>query len=123
MLSAACGRSVTADEAFRHVAAAAGRCTFGRHTFQGTAMSEAEQHPLVTAKLSKLRPTQMTAGFAEVAEKRACWSRHSKKQRRAVLRSHWFPAVLGPGQLYFIVDHHHLGMALMEEGISDVSLM
>lgn len=86
-------------------------------------MSESEQHPLAAALLSKLRPTQITAGFAEVAYKRACWARHTKKERRAVLLSHWFPAVLGPGQLYFIVDHHHLGLALMEEGISDVSVM
>jgi hypothetical protein len=39
------------------------------------------------------------------------------------LQSHWFPAVLGLDQTYFIVDHHHLGLALMQEGVTEVPVM
>jgi len=65
----------------------------------------------------------MTAGFAEVALKRGEWAGLSKKNRKQLLASHWFPAVLGPRGRHYIVDHHHLGLALHEEGVAHVKLM
>lgn len=41
-----------------------------------------------------------------------------KAQRQNFLKGHWFPAVRGPGGNFYIVDHHHLGLALLEEGVS-----
>jgi hypothetical protein len=75
---------------------------------------------LVRAKLAQLRPTQFSVGYAEVELKAAEWKKLKKKQRQQVLESHVFPAVLGPGQAYFIVDHHHLGIALIEQGMKEV---
>lgn len=86
-------------------------------------MTTAEHHQLITVDLDKLRPTQITAGFAEVARKRVEWARLAKKARRQLLDSHWFPAVLGPRGRYHIVDHHHLGLALHEEGVEHVKVM
>ena len=86
-------------------------------------MSANEHHHLIDVDLDKLRPTQITAGFAEVALKRAEWARLAKKARRDLLESHWFPAVLGPRGRYHIVDHHHLGLALLQEGVERVSVM
>ena len=43
-----------------------------------------------------------------------------KKQRQQVLESHVFPAVLGLEGEYYIVDHHHLGIALIEQGMKEV---
>lgn len=86
-------------------------------------MSANEHHHLIDVDLNKLRPTQITAGFAEVALKRAEWARLAKKARRELLASHWFPAVLGPRGRYHIVDHHHLGLALLQEGVERVSVM
>jgi hypothetical protein len=82
-----------------------------------------EHHHLIDVDLDKLRPTQITAGFAEVALKRAEWARLAKKARRDLLKSHWFPAVLGPRGRYHIVDHHHLGLALLQESVERVSVM
>jgi hypothetical protein len=65
----------------------------------------------------------MTAGFAEVALKRHEWAQLSRKDRKELLSSHWFPAVLGPRGRSYIVDHHHLGLALHEEGVERVKLM
>jgi hypothetical protein len=48
------------------------------------------------------------------------WARLGKKQRKMELEHHVFPAVLGPGKDHFIVDHHHLGIALLEEGLKEV---
>ena len=86
-------------------------------------MSPAAHHHFIDATLLDLRPTQLTAGFAEVALKRREWAQLSKKHRKALLASHWFPAVLGPRGRSYIVDHHHLGLALLEEGVERIKLM
>ncbi|WP_144162333.1 ParB-like protein [Paraburkholderia sp. BCC1885] len=78
---------------------------------------------LIPAKLTALRPTQMTVGYREVALKRAHWKTLDKKQRAAAIDAHSFPAVLGPESRYYIVDHHHLGRALLEEGVKEVKVM
>ena len=68
-------------------------------------------------KVQRLRPTQITVGVREVEAKRAHWAQLSRKQRKTALEQHLFPAVLGPGQRHYIVDHHHLGLALLLEGV------
>lgn len=79
-------------------------------------------HHIVEADLDSLRPTQGSIGYAEVRAKRAEWQALSKKDRKALLERHWFPAVIGPQGAYYIVDHHHLGMALHEVGQRTVQL-
>lgn len=80
-------------------------------------MPTRHQH-LIKTKLLRLRPTQITVGYTEVQEKRGLWSGMVKTDRKRFLSSHWFPAVLGPGNNFYIVDHHHLGLALLEEGVT-----
>lgn len=75
---------------------------------------------LVRVNLKQLRPTQLSVGYAEVELKSRQWAQMGKKQRKAQIESHVFPAVLGPGGHYYIVDHHHLGVALLEQGIDEV---
>lgn len=86
-------------------------------------MSSGVRHPLLSIAPAKLRPTQMTVGKAEVAEKRAQWEKLGKKKRKEMLAEHWFPGVLGPKNQVYIVDHHHLGLALLEEGVKEVPVM
>jgi hypothetical protein len=86
-------------------------------------MSSGVRHPLLSIAPGKLRPTQMTVGKAEVAEKREQWEKLGKKKRKEMLAEHWFPGVLGPKNQVFIVDHHHLGLALFEEGVKEVPVM
>jgi hypothetical protein len=75
---------------------------------------------LERAKLIRLRPTQFSVGYAEVELKASEWKKLKKKQRDHSLQSHVFPAVLGPGHEFYIVDHHHLGIALLEEDVKEV---
>lgn len=82
----------------------------------------AQQH-LIQVPLAALHPTQITVGNAEVAAKRAQWAALDAKARSSTLAGHWFPAVRGPGGRYFIVDHHHLGLALDEENVESVWVM
>jgi len=86
-------------------------------------MSTGVPHPLLSIAPARLRPTQLSVGKAEVAAKRAEWEKLGRKKRKALLKSHCFPAVLGPGRHVYIVDHHHLGLALLEEGVKNVSVM
>ena len=78
---------------------------------------------LIQGKLNDLHPTQITVGKAEVALKRKSWQGFGKKERSAMLESHWFPTILGPNEQHYIVDHHHFGLALLEEGVKNVWLM
>jgi hypothetical protein len=74
----------------------------------------------IKAKLAKLRPTQMTLGYAEVAHKRKEWRKLGAKAARQFLRDHRFPAIRGPKGRLYITDHHHLGRALQQEKIASV---
>ena len=72
--------------------------------------SELKQIPL-----KQLRPTQMTVGFREVKQKRMDLQALGKKKRQATMAELLFPAVCGPEDAYFILDHHHLALALEQE--------
>lgn len=74
-----------------------------------------EHHHVIKIALNKLRPTQAVVGYQEVKLKRKEWATLSDKKREELIDSHWFPSVIGPENRYYIVDHHHLGLALHEE--------
>jgi hypothetical protein len=82
-----------------------------------------DHHPLLWIAPDQLRPTQETVGKSEVAIKRAVWRGLHKKKRKDMLTSHWFPGVLGPKGKVYIIDHHHLGLALFEEEVKEVPVM
>lgn len=69
------------------------------------------------AALCDLRPTQITVGYAEVIAKQTEWKRLKKSERKDFLSNHWFPAVRGPEEEFYIIDHHHLGKALLDIGV------
>lgn len=77
---------------------------------------------LFSVRLRELRPTQITVGLAEVAAKRREWKGLDKKALKKGLRP-WFPSVIGPKGRRYIVDHHHLGLTLMEEGVDEAWLV
>ena len=66
--------------------------------------------------IADLRPTQMTLGLREVEAKRREWRAAKADKRIEILGRHTVPTVLGPKGRFYVVDHHHLARALMEEG-------
>ena len=84
---------------------------------------QTESSHLITAKLKDLRPTQITVGMAEVAAKIEQWKEFDATKREHYLADHWFPAVTGPNGDHYIVDHHHLGLALLESHVKSVRLV
>jgi hypothetical protein len=79
-------------------------------------------HHILQSELSSLRPTQCSIGYQEVIAKREEWRALSGKKREALIQQHWFPTIIGPKHQHFIIDHHHLGVALYEEGQDRVLL-
>ncbi|MGA0600327.1 ParB-like protein [Caulobacter sp. KR2-114] len=74
---------------------------------------EPVMHPL---PIAALRPTQMTVGLGEVAEKRRAWGRRAAEQDADYLGRHTLPTVIGPKGRHYVIDHHHLARALHDEG-------
>jgi hypothetical protein len=80
-----------------------------------------QREPTVTpVPILGLRPTQMTVGFREVAEKRKIWRERSGTKESAYLGRHMIPVILGPKGRYYVTDHHHMARALHDEGVTDV---
>jgi hypothetical protein len=70
--------------------------------------------------IRKLRPTQITVGMHEVKEKRKRWRRLTDRKRADFLGRHMIPVIHGPAERDYIIDHHHLARALLEEGAEHV---
>ncbi|QBR70640.1 chromosome partitioning protein ParB [Beijerinckiaceae bacterium] len=64
----------------------------------------------------------MTLGYDEVAFKRRIWRAQTSDERSRFICEHPFPAVVGPKGEYYILDGHHLGRALFDEGVDKVRL-
>lgn len=85
-----------------------------------TTVREPRLHPV---PLAELRPTQITVGMREVKEKRKRWDETSDKsgeKAAAFLGKHMIPVILGPKDHHYVIDHHHLGLALIEAGVKDI---
>lgn len=75
---------------------------------------------LCPVAIDDLRPTQITVGFYEVAQKRKKWRKQSEQAGGAFLGRHMVPTVLGPKEVHYIIDDHHLSLALHQEGVKEV---
>ena len=80
-------------------------------------LREPKVHPI---PILELRPTQMTVGLREVKEKRKRFREQATKKQREMIGKHMIPVVVGPDKRYYVVDHHHLARALLDEGIKDI---
>ncbi|GAC1633643.1 MAG: ParB-like protein [Nevskia sp.] len=81
------------------------------------------REPLLhTVAIRDLRPTQMTVGMREVHAKRKAWDRIRAEQGPEFLGSHMIPVILGPKDRHYVIDHHHLARALLEEGQKDIAV-
>jgi hypothetical protein len=74
-------------------------------------------HPV---PIQNLRPTQMTVGYREVAQKRLEWRERSQRDGPDFLGRHMIPAVYGPRDQVWMIDNHHLARALHDEGVEHV---
>jgi hypothetical protein len=75
---------------------------------------------LNSVAIDDLRPTQITVGMREVAERRKRWRMHKGSRRGTFLGQHMIPVILGPKDRKYVIDHHHLARALHDEGVKNV---
>jgi hypothetical protein len=75
-------------------------------------------HPVL---IDSLRPTQITVGMREVQAKRRRW-REYRKDKSDFLGKHMIPVIRGPLDRYFVIDHHHLALALHQEGVKEIAV-
>jgi hypothetical protein len=71
----------------------------------------------VIIELSLLRPTQMTVGFRQIKHKRKRLKELSKRPAELVefILERPIRVVRGPAERAYVIDHHHLALALMEQ--------
>jgi hypothetical protein len=94
-------------------------------------MQDTREPVLDPVEIESLRPTQLTVGMHEVEEKRERLRGHKPKKLGSYVGQHMIPVVLGPKQRHYIIDHHHLALALHQVGwrkvyvtvISDLSAL
>jgi hypothetical protein len=76
---------------------------------------------LLSFPLDELRPTQLTVGMRAVAAKKEKVERRARSFRklRRFLENRPIPAIRGPNDDFFIIDHHHLGLALLKSDVDE----
>lgn len=73
------------------------RCDRLRFEPERETLDVPSQEPMLnTVAITDLRPTQITVGFREVAEKRRGWGQIPDDRRPAFLARHVIPVLLGP---------------------------
>jgi hypothetical protein len=82
-------------------------------------MRDAGQQP-IQMRLEELKPTQVAVGYDEVEFKRQQWRARTDPEKARLISEHPFPAVRGPDGKCFMIDGHHLGLALLKEGVDVV---
>ena len=79
---------------------------------------EPRLHPV---PIAELRPTQITVGMREVEAKCKQWRNHPDRKKADFLGRHLIPVVLGPKERSYVIDHHHLSLALYKEGVKHIA--
>jgi hypothetical protein len=58
-----------------------------------------------------------------VHAKQKSWQQQNPKKKAEFLGRHMIPVIRGPKDRLYVVDHHHLSLALLNEGVSSVLVM
>ncbi len=86
--------------------------------FAEAAEHKQDEHPEM--KLAELLPTQLTVGMRQVDHKekhlRRLMKNKDPKKLEEFLKERPIPVVIGPGGKAYIIDHHHLGLAMLQAG-------
>jgi len=81
------------------------------------------QQVIDVVPVADLVPTQMTVGIREVIHKRRRWRERSSDRAANYLNKLRIPVVLGPNGRHYLIDRHHLTLALRGEGIGKFTVL
>jgi hypothetical protein len=93
---------------------------FSQGVGQSLFLTTFSQERLKRVPITDLIPTQMTVGMLEIGHKRQRWRERSANEAENFLEMLRIPVVLGPGTQTYLLDHHHLTLALRSEGIKEL---
>jgi hypothetical protein len=85
-------------------------------------MNRIREPVVATVAIADLRPTQITVGMREVEAKRKRWRETGTKKGERFLGKHIIPVILGPKGRHYVIDHHHLALALHQEGVRELAV-
>lgn len=71
----------------------------------------------IVVPIDSLRPTQVAVGMRAVAAKRKRLGARKRRKMGRYLQQRPIPAVYGPNRELYIVDHHHLSLALLQSRV------
>src|SRR5258708_39218996 len=57
----------------------------------------------------------------EVKARRKSWLNHPDRKKGDFLGKHLIPVIWGPKDEYYVIDHHHLALALHQEGVKNIA--
>jgi hypothetical protein len=80
-------------------------------------MDDIAQEYLKAVPIVDLVPTQATVGMREVDIKRKRWREKCSHKATNYLNTLRIPVILGLDRRHYLIDRHHLTLALYEEGI------
>ena len=80
-------------------------------------MNDLIKENVKTVPVADLVPTQVTVGMREVDVKRRRWREKHSHDVVNFLNKHRLPVILGPDARHYLIDRHHLTLALYDEGI------
>ena len=83
-------------------------------------LNPSSQENLKRVPMTDLVPTQMTVGMQQVSYKRRRWRERSASEAVNFLNQMRIPVVLGPGERPYLLDRHHLALALHNEGVKEL---
>jgi hypothetical protein len=83
-------------------------------------MSDIIHENLAAVRILDLVPTQVTVGMREVDFRRRRWREKHGHEVENYLNTHRIPVILGPDARHYLIDRHHLALALHDEGIGEV---
>jgi hypothetical protein len=66
----------------------------------------------IKADIRDFHPTQITVGMAEVEKKQKKIEAMNTEELHTYRETHIIPVVIGPKKQYYILDHHHMVLAL-----------
>ena len=85
-------------------------------------MNRIREPVVATVAIADLRPTQITVGMREVEAKRKRWRETTAKKDERFLGKHIIPVILGPKDRHYVIDHHHLALALHQERVRELAV-
>lgn len=76
-----------------------------------------------TSRIDRLRPTQVTHGMREIREKTKAYRALSGHELEIAIAEKPVPVVLGPAEVMFVIDHHHVATALWRADVQRVPVI